>query len=316
MIGLYFLQLARQASPLQISLHIYATFLQGCCLSTSRDDNRSTYANQATADERRPEAPSRVNSTTTPAIPSNSARVIIRSSPDHLPLNEHFNAPIRRHVWYSKRRLWTRIQLDQERQEFFETRVTGQPEIWAALSTAISFMRSGDLLTAQSMIDAAGITVPTGDLCQGCYDEQGVLYRLPQCIVSDPENIVQSTAEDDFDTDDDKLSLDEESGDELIADDAERRRDEKGKISERDLIRVKARLSDRGGPDMILTVGKSQNVGYIARKLQQEAEIPTAQRVKIAYLGKILKEQATLVEQGWKPGNVINALVVARRPPS
>lgn len=135
-------------------------------------------------------------------------------------------------------------------------------------------MRAGDLATAQSFIDAAGITVPTGDLCQGCYDEQGVLYRLPQCIVSDPENIVRSDQEpDDFDTDDGKLSSDEASGDELIADDIERRRDEKGKTSERDLIRIRARLSDRGGPDIILSVVKTMNVGSIARKVQQEAGV-------------------------------------------
>ncbi|KAB8238936.1 ubiquitin domain-containing protein [Aspergillus alliaceus] len=287
----------------------------GCCFSTSRDDNRSAYATQAITEERRPVASSHSN--TAAVVPPNSARVVIRSAPDHLPLNENFNAPIRRHVWYSKRRLWTRAQLDQERKEFFETRVTGRTEVWAALSASISFMQTGDLTTAQSIIDAAGVTVPTGDLCQGCYDEQGVLYRLPQCIVANPENMVQSNlADDDFDTDDAKLSLDEESGDELIADDAERRRDEKGKISERDLIRVKARLSDRGGPDLIVTVGKTQNIAYIARKLQQEAEIPKTQRIKIAYLGKILKEHLPLIDQGWKPGHVINALVVTRRSPS
>ncbi|KAE8355552.1 hypothetical protein BDV28DRAFT_128670 [Aspergillus coremiiformis] len=291
----------------------------GCCLSTSRDDNHhSAYATQAPTEERRPEASSRGLSSTTPAaVPSNSARVVIRSSPDHLPLNENFNAPIRRHIWYSKRRLWTRVQLDQERREFFETRVTGRPEVWVALSAAISFMQTDDLTTAQSIVDAAGITVPTGDLCQGCYDEQGVLYRLPQCIVGDPENMLQSNlADNEFDAADGKLLLNEESGDELIADDAERRRDEKGKSSERDLIRVKARLSDRDGPDLVVAVGKAQSVAYIARKLQQEAEIPKTQRVRIAYLGKVLKENLPLVDQGWKPGHVVNALVVTRRSPS
>ena len=108
----------------------------------------------------------------------------------NVPLSEHFNQPIRPHIWYSKRRTWTRMQLDQERREFFETRVTGRPEIWTALAACISLLRTGDIATAQSIIDAAGITVPTGDLCEGCYDEQGGLYRLPQCIVSDPENLV------------------------------------------------------------------------------------------------------------------------------
>lgn len=140
-------------------------------------------------------------------------------------------------------------------------------------------MHVNDLATAQSIIDAAGITVPTGDLCQGCYDEQGALYRLPRCIVSDPENMVQEDSAsrcddgyDDFDTDDSKLSLDEASGDELIAGDSGDRRDEKGKISERDLIRVTARLSDSGS-DVVVSVGKDQTVGLIARRVQQEAGV-------------------------------------------
>ncbi|KAL4894031.1 hypothetical protein BDV59DRAFT_176700 [Aspergillus ambiguus] len=177
-------------------------------------------------------------------------------------------------------------------------------------------MQAGDLDTAQSIVDAAGITVPTGDFCQGCYDQQGILYRLPQCIVSDPENMVVADLsggpEDEFDTEDDKLSLDEASGDELITEDVDRRRDEKGKTSERDLIRVTARLSDRGGPDVVVAVKRSQSVGLIARKIQQDAGIPRTQRVRIAYLGKMLREHASLVDQGWKSGNVVNALVVAR----
>lgn len=147
-------------------------------------------------------------------------------------------------------------------------------------------MRNEDFGTAQSIIDAAGVTVPTGDLCQGCYDEQGVLYRLPRCIVSDPDNIVVDSGEDGstdgedvdvgFEVDDRKDFGDEvESGDELIAEDgeSERRRDEKGKTSERDLIRVKARLSDRDGEDLVVTVNKAQNVGFLARKVQQEVGV-------------------------------------------
>ncbi|KAL3463321.1 hypothetical protein BJX64DRAFT_257530 [Aspergillus heterothallicus] len=260
----------------------------------------------------------------------------------HRPLTEHLNAPIRPHVWNSKRRRWTRSLLDQERTEFFETRVTGRPEVWAALSAALNLLRANDLVTAQSIVDAAGLTVPTGDLCQGVYDEQGVLYRLPRCIVSDPENMVAervgedadedrggTTDEDEdeeggFETDDRKIALDEASGDELIGDgedgaaerERERRRDEKGKTSERDLVRVKARLSDRGGPDVVISVKKTQNVSFIARKIQQEAGIPKTQRIRIAYLGKMLKEHTPLIEQGYTSGNVLNALVVARRPSS
>lgn len=158
--------------------------------------------------------------------------------------------------------------------------MSGRQEIWAALSAALSFMRADDYATAQSMIDAAGVTVPTGDLCEGCYDEQGVLYRLPQCIVSDPENMVEDDSTSDYPANDDldimsedKLATDDASADELISEDTERRRDEKGKASERDLIKVKARLSDREGPDYVLSVGKSHSVGFIARKVHEEAGV-------------------------------------------
>lgn len=177
-------------------------------------------------------------------------------------------------------------------------------------------MRDDDLATAQSIIDAAGITVPTGDLCQGCYDEQGALYRLPQCVVSDPENMVQADHADEYSDEDDddmsKLTGDDASGDELISDDLEKRRDEKGKTSERDLISVRARLSDRGGLDLVVSVGKNRSVGFIARKIRQEADIDRQQIVRIAYLGKVLKGHSSLPDQGWQPGHVINAFITPR----
>lgn len=205
-----------------------------------------------------------------------------------MPLSVPFNQPIRPHVWRSKRRLWTYEQLAREREEFFETRVAGRAEVWAALRAAIILLREGDVQTAQTIIDAAGVTVPTGDLCQGAYDENGALYRLPQCIVSDPENVVDHNdstqshnraglgVDEDGDGDglsDRKLSMAEESEEELIPEDIERRREEKGKMSERDIIKVKARLSDRGGPDLMISIGKSQCVGVLARKIQSQAGV-------------------------------------------
>ncbi|KAL4786049.1 hypothetical protein BJX76DRAFT_140350 [Aspergillus varians] len=306
----------------------------GCCFSVSRDTSQEHHDDSITP----PSPPSNPSSPLVSPSPSRHRRPLLNhhhhpsssSRQQHqqqnqhpVPLPEHINAPIRPHTWHSKRRTWTRALLDRERTEFFETRVTGRPE---------------DFATAQSIIDAAGVTVPTGDLCQGCYDEQGVLYRLPRCVVSDPDNIVvgagadagerrESTDGDDgedvdvgFETDDRKGDFGDEveSGDELIGEDveSERRKDEKGKTSERDLIRVKARLSDRDGEDVVVTMKKTQNVGFLARKVQQEVGIPRTQRVRIAYLGKILKEHAPLVDQGWKQGHVINAMVVARLPSS
>ncbi|KAJ5724589.1 hypothetical protein N7493_006317 [Penicillium malachiteum] len=304
----------------------------GCCASTESRNHDDHDSRPSTQDHIT--SPNTTDPSPTQATHRQSRQARHTPNPN-LPLDQHYNAPIHPHRWNSKRRIWTRATLDRERREFFETRVTGRAEIWAAVETAITLMRGGDLATAQSILDAAGITVPTGDLCEGCYDEQGVLYRLPQCIVADPENIApnsglgsRSRAEylgEDTETErqeeedleglsDGKLATDDASGDELIqsAHDLERRRDEKGKTRERDLIRVLARLSD-GGRDLMLLVGKNQSVGFLARKVHQEAGISNNQRVRIAYLGHILQEHESLLDQGWKTGHVINALVVSKK---
>jgi len=41
-------------------------------------------------------------------------------------------------------------------------------------------------------------------------------------------------------------------------------------------------------------------------------QLPPNKKVRIAYMGKILKEGATLPIQGWKQGHVVNALVFNR----
>ncbi|KAJ5620038.1 hypothetical protein N7510_004022 [Penicillium lagena] len=298
----------------------------GCCASRpSPDDDHPPSENDG---DQHSQQTSRNNSAADPSVSTTSGRRRTRRPAPNIPLDEHYNEPVRLHVWSSKRRTWTRVQLDRERREFFETRVTGRPEVWAALSSTISLIRAGDLATAQSIVDAAGITIPTGDLCEGAYDEQGMLYRLPQCIVSDPDNMVQNTSpvpgSDDEARDEDTKAMsdgglatdDDASGDELIDEDLERRRDEKGKTREQDLIRVQTRLSDRGGPDLVLQVGKDQSVGFLTRKIHHEAGLAGHQRVRIAYLGHVLKENESLPDQGWQSGHIINALIASRFPVS
>ena len=41
-------------------------------------------------------------------------------------------------------------------------------------------------------------------------------------------------------------------------------------------------------------------------------KVPSKAKIRIAYLGKILDDKLTLIEQGWKEGHVINALIVGR----
>ncbi|KAK0509379.1 hypothetical protein JMJ35_007773 [Cladonia borealis] len=191
--------------------------------------------------------------------------------------------------------------LDRERQEFFDTRVTGHAEIWSTLKVVIGLLANGDITTAQGILDAAAITVPTGDLKNGAYDEAGNLYQLPEYVISDPENMLLDS--------DNILKGEDESKD--VTDDEEvieRKREEKGKavLKIGDIVKIKARLSDRGGPDVVVTLGKDQPVRILVRRIQDEANI---EKVKIAYMGKILKEGETLQAQGWREGHVVNALV-------
>ncbi|KAI9881042.1 MAG: hypothetical protein M1830_008924 [Pleopsidium flavum] len=219
-------------------------------------------------------------------------------------LGEHFNEPLRLHVWTSKRR-WTHAELEREREEFFETRVTGRQEIWCTLKMVVGLMMGGDLETAQGIIDAAGVTLPRGDLISGAYDEMGNFYQMPELVISDPANVISGSHEgviEDAKT---------ERGEEIDEEELERRREEKGKgvLKTGDTIKIKARLSDRGGPDVQILLGKDQNVRVLARKVQEEAGIVGKGKVKIAYLGKVLKDGEPLPSQGWREGHVVNALV-------
>ncbi|KAI9775642.1 MAG: hypothetical protein M1839_000967 [Geoglossum umbratile] len=189
-----------------------------------------------------------------------------------LDLGEHFNQPLRRHVWTAQR-AWTREQLDREREEYFDTRVTGRQETWSAIRMAVDAM-ADDLDTAQTILDAAGITIPTGDLVQGAYDEFGNYYTVPEQCLSNPLNMVAKL---DNTISSLKTADDEDEEENLDTDDdeVERRREEKGKkvVHAVEMYTVKARLSDRGGPDVQIGVGKDQNVRVLARKVQEEAGV-------------------------------------------
>ena len=318
-----------------IHMPILANAVQGCCTSRPAEDGQQqpaqptaslsthhhTSSTRAIAQSAVPPSTTqRGNNRTLRPQPSLSTTTSTpRASTAQLDpersLTDQPNAPLRQHPpWTSKKRVWTTSQLARERYEFFETRVTGSPEIWAAIKTATELMRDGDLATAQEILTAAGVTLPTGDLVNGAFDSTGNLYKCPSEIVSDPVNVIVDEAgkESIVSTgpDDKEAALgtvDDPLDDEATL--AEQRREEKGKGKERDAVKVKCRLSDRGGPDVIISIGRSQHVGVLARRVASQAGISRNLRVRVAYLGKILKENETLDSQGWKEGHVINALV-------
>jgi len=203
--------------------------------------------------------------------------------------------------------------LDRERIEFFDTRVTGRPEIWQAIHAALQVLwqggdngddEDGGLGTAQMILTAADITLNRGDLCYGVYDRFGESYQLPEHIVADPANIVDTPEEE----------VEERSGSEpsdLSEDELLRRREERGKavLRAEDMCVVRFKLSDRDSMPLKVTIGKQDTVRLVCRRIVEEMEIPPTKRLKLAYLGKILIEKEGLLAQGFDLHHVVNALV-------
>ncbi|KAL7628301.1 hypothetical protein AAE478_002501 [Parahypoxylon ruwenzoriense] len=250
------------------------------------------------------------------------------------PLSQHIDKPLRRHEWVARDRPWTRAELDTERADFFDTRVTGRPEVWQVLRAALEVLweadlnrttegesreedGTGGLATAQSILKAAEVTLPTGNLSNGVYDALGNYYALPEWIVCDPTNVAEEGAANTINGDTDRKTDDdltgEDTAEELDEDEAIRRREEKGKgvADIRDMVKVRARLSENL-PDVIINVSHEESVRSVARKVAEESGLPPTTRIRVAYMGKILKENSSLGGQGWKKGHVVNALVFNR----
>ena len=140
----------------------------------------------------------------------------------------------------------------------------------------VGLLADGDITTAQSILDAAAITVPTGDLKNGAYDEIGNLYQIPEHVISDPQNVVLDSQEEVK-----KGELSNEATDD--DDEIERKREEKGKsvLKTGDTIKIRARLSDRGGPDVVIPLGKDQAVRMLVRRVHEEANVRTESCVSL-----------------------------------
>lgn len=266
--------------------HLSNTLLQGCCFSRSAGPN-SPYPGGVPNASARHINPPPLSLGESALSSSNAATQTTprrRRRRERGPLDEHINRPLRRHVWASVDQQWTRKALDAERAEFFDTRVTARPEIWQTLHAALQVLwepptqELGDdgktaLQTAQTILTAAEVSLPTGNLVNGAYDAFGNYYQLPEWVVSDPQNIVENQ---DGDEVGDDGSNDETQGD---GDDSEMRREERGKdvVDERELVQVRARLSETG-QDISVSVRKTDLVRVVIKKMATEAKVRSSTR--------------------------------------
>jgi hypothetical protein len=144
------------------------------------------------------------------------------------------------------------------------------------LKTALQVLWSGEdgeeggIATAQTILEAADVTLPTGDLANGAYDAFGALYSLPEWVVADPVNLV---VEEDDEGEEGLMKGNPEVVDE--EEEAARRREEKGKavLAAADVISVTARLSDRGGADVTVQLGKADSVRLLTKRIFEESGV-------------------------------------------
>ena len=125
------------------------------------------------------------------------------------------------------------------------------------------------LRTAQSILDAAEISIPTGSLVDGVYDSWGNHYQLPEWVVCDPENIsTDVVANKDEEAGEEDTMNGGEDGDEGEDNDEMDRRKEKGKdvVDVKERVNLRARLSENG-KDVRISVGKDETVKNVARRL-------------------------------------------------
>ena len=147
-------------------------------------------------------------------------------------------------------------------------------------------MHEGDLADAQGILDALSVTLPTGKLEEGAYDENGNLYKIPEAVLSDPIDVIEDTADVDSQTvagtndlDTIAAKLEAAEGGNLTESkqdsNEEKAKAAKGKTPVRDAVKVKCRLSDRGSPDCDVTIvlGRSERVGLLAPRIQVEKDV-------------------------------------------
>ncbi|OQO12035.1 hypothetical protein B0A48_02674 [Cryoendolithus antarcticus] len=312
----------------------------GCCNSTpspsSDDGPPNPPASQAVRRQNLPHDSSRA-AINQPALTISGATSPRGSSLSHAPpatsAAARPNAPLRApspvpaspaHV-PSRPPPWTREVLEAERAAFFDTRVTGREEVWGALKVVCDLLRRGEVAEAQGIVDAVGISCPTGRVASGrgrdrvkggVYDERGEVYDIPAWVILDPEDIADEGAVGDSGEEKEAVAgagavdgaVDDDEKEGEGAEGLERQRSDKGKGREEDvgeIFKLRARRSDRG-TDVVVQVGTKEKVSVIVRRILEQIG---PKRVRLAYLGHVMQEGKTLEEQGFRVGDVVNAYV-------
>lgn len=187
--------------------------------------------------------------------------------------------------------------------------------IWNAINQACEVLWSGGdsgdddlgLGTAQMILDAAEITLPSGEMTAGCYDRFGNHYRLPAYVVSDPINMASppdpANPIEGADADDNEEVETEEE--------AQIRREAKGKAVE-DLLVIDIKRSDLAEKRHKIKINRGDSCRTVARKIEEQTQLNSTKTIRLYYRGKKMDESLSLSANGWKTGDTIGAMVFPR----
>lgn len=85
----------------------------------------------------------------------------------------------------------TAAQLASKRETFWGSQSSGAPVVWSNLRLAAEALLAGDSELATTVLEAADIRVPQGDLGL-TYDASGRSYQLPRWVYSSPTNLLSA----------------------------------------------------------------------------------------------------------------------------
>lgn len=181
----------------------------------------------------------------------------------------------------------TMASLKRARDEFFETRVTGRPEMWAAVRILCEMVEEGDVESAQAILDAAGGTCPIGTLWGnkgGCYDEFGERYVVPVWCVGVPYGVRRDGTDGDGDEHADADEVEKVgrgNEDDLLEDEIRIfSRESKGKARalmdqgavKGEALKVKVRFSHTAR-DVTVTIGDQDKVDLLVQRAKSAGSV-------------------------------------------
>jgi hypothetical protein len=159
----------------------------------------------------------------------------------------------------STNQTWTTSRLEKERNDWWDTQVTGSQEVWGAIRLAAQSLQAGKLRDAQSWLETMECTCPTGCLWKGVYDSTGVLYKVPEWLIVEPEGLVSEEMDEDAEGG--------PAGSAAGVDEAQEEDDD-----EDEPVLVRARIS-RNGRDVTLKLRRKEPVASIVEKIKEQAEV-------------------------------------------